>query len=142
MVVFASDGNPNTIGDGPANNASPDGSQASMDPAVTQANLLKTVEGAHVLSLGIGDELSTGNLERISGPGDVISSGFATLAQDLAELAEELCGGTITITKLIDEDGNLNDASDQEEAGGWEFEIRNQGGSLLAEPVTESGDGK
>lgn len=122
MVIFASDGNPNTIGNGPGDNASPDGSVAAMNPAVTVANSLKTNQNAHILSLGIGDALSTSNLEKISGPGDVISSDFANLANDLAELAAQLCGGTITTTKLVDHDSNPNTAPING-GSGWNFNV-------------------
>jgi len=122
LVVFASDGLPNTIGNGPADNAAPDGSIAAMNPAVTAANAVKA-DGTRIITLGIGDNLSTANLERISSADAVITSDFSNLAASLAELANELCGGTITVQKLVDADGNLNTPDDQTPVEDWEFDI-------------------
>lgn len=122
MVIFASDGNPNRAGTGPTYDASPDGSPAAMNPAITQANAIKTA-GTHILTLGIGDNLDVANLEAISGSGDVITSDFSNLATKLADLAAELCGGTITAKKLVDADGDLNTTDDQTPAEGWTFDV-------------------
>jgi hypothetical protein len=52
---------------------------------------------------------------------DVISSDFSTLASDLATLAAELCGGTITVHKTIDGDGDLGTTGDQTSGASWTF---------------------
>ncbi len=119
MVIFASDGNPNRVDNGT------DVSEAqAVNEAILVANALKqSPTSAHMLALGIGNDLDVANLEKVSGPGDVITSGFDTLAEDLAELANTLCGGTITTTKLIDQDGNLNTVNDQTPAQNWSFDI-------------------
>ena len=41
-----------------------------------------------------------------------ITPEFEDLAEDLAQLAIDLCGETITIRKVIDEDGDLSTSED------------------------------
>ena len=116
LVIFASDGNPNRTGN-PAVSAS---ESVALDAAVTVANSLKS-SGTRIITLGIGDQLDVANLEAISSADAVYTSNFSTLATDLAALASELCGGTITVTKLIDADSNLETAGDRSPASGWTF---------------------
>lgn len=128
LVIFASDGNPTfRIGGG---NGS-DVTQANIDAAATRANAIKT-SGTRILALGIGNDLDTNNLKAISGPSantgnvltsDVITSNFATLATDLATFARQTCGGTITVQKLIDADGNINTTDDRTPANNWNFNV-------------------
>jgi uncharacterized repeat protein (TIGR01451 family)/LPXTG-motif cell wall-anchored protein len=134
LVIFASDGNPNTIGNGPADNASPDGSPAAMNPAITVANAIKS-SGARMLAIGIGNDLNTANLQAIAGPNtntgniltsDVITTDFNTLAGQLNTFASQSCGGTVTVTKKIDADGNLGTTGDQTVASGWTFNVGGQ----------------
>jgi hypothetical protein len=100
-----------------------------------------------MLALGIG--LTGGSLDRlkaISGPNantgnvltsDVITTDFSQLAASLATFASQTCGGTITTTKYIDADGNLNTTNDQTLAGaGWTFDIN--GGSNPAATQTDA----
>jgi uncharacterized protein YegL len=134
LVIFATDGDPttsNTVG-------GIDTSQPNdhLDPAVVVANTIKT-SGKRILAIGIGmSDSSLPRLEAISGPNDdtgdvltsdVITSDFNTLATDLAEFASQTCGGTITTTKLIDADGNVNTTDDRTPAANWQFDI--DGGS-------------
>jgi len=118
LVIFASDGNPNRTGN-PATVAS---ESVALDAAVTVANSLKS-SGTRIITLGIGDQLDTANLEAISSADAVYTSNFSTLATDLAALASELCGGTITVTKLVDADSNLDTTGDRSPASGWTFTI-------------------
>lgn len=117
LVVFASDGNPNRVDNGTSVSE-----VIAVDQAVQVANTIKA-GGTKVIALGIGNNLDTANLQAISSVSDVITSDFATLAADLAELASELCGGTITITKLIDADGKANTTNDRTPAQNWQFDI-------------------
>ena len=110
VIVFASDGNP-TASDGPLSH---------LEDAIVEANAAKT-DGIHIIALGIGSELDVDSLFALSTPDSVITSAFATLAADLAELAEELCGGTITVHKVVDADGDLNTTGDQTDGAGWTF---------------------
>ena len=93
LVIFTSDGNPNTI--------SPSGTGTDESTAVAEAvviaNLIKK-NGAKILALGIGDQLNTANLQAISGPkigtdlsADVVISDFDTLASALAAFAANTC---------------------------------------------------
>ena len=135
LIVFASDGNPNTRGGhthlGHAAATASVSEQDAMSWASAEANDLRA-QGVRIVTLGIGDDLDTNNLITISGPvvsppnpinanTDVITTGFGTLAFALAELAEELCGGTITVHKLIDADGNLGTTGDQSDGPNWTF---------------------
>lgn len=143
LVIFATDGDPttsNTVGGTDTNQPN-----AHLDPAIVAANTIKS-SGTRVLALGIG--LGGGSLDRlkaISGPNantgnvltsDVISSDFSSLAADLAEFAEQTCGGTITTKKLIDADGNVNTTNDRTPASNWTFDIN--GGSNPAATQTDA----
>lgn len=127
LIIFASDGDPTTSNGGGVDTDQPN---AHLAPAVTQADAIKTA-GTRILALGIGNP-TVSRLQAISGPlvntgnvttSDVITSNFSTLAADLATFANQTCGGTITTTKLIDVDGNLNTTGDQTVASGWTFDI-------------------
>jgi hypothetical protein len=85
------------------------------------ANEIK-LDNIRILTLGIGDNLSASNLSQISGPivdqgmadSDVVTTDFDQLAQDLADLAYELCAGKILAQVQIDgnADGDLDDELD------------------------------
>lgn len=122
LVVFASDGNANKFG----NPAEPPGGERDETGAVAAAadvaNDMKS-DGITILPFAIGVALDIENLEAISGAGDVVETDFDTLAEDLAALATELCGGTISVTKFIDEDGNLGNVDDITPGEGWTFTV-------------------
>ena len=128
LVVFASDGNANR----------PTNATEGLELAIAKANEIKN-SGTRILALGIGDNLNANNLKAISSPDAVYTSGFDTLADDLALLAQELCGGTITIKKLVDMDNNLSTKDDQLPASGWTFEI--EGASTNAVLKVTGADG-
>lgn len=90
LIVFASDGNPNRIGGHDTNPVTSPGEAASLDAAIEEANLAKGA-GIRIITLGIGNDLDTSSLEDISSADALITSDFDTLADDLAELAAELC---------------------------------------------------
>jgi hypothetical protein len=123
LYIFASDGNPNMYGDGPT----PAGEPEAVERAVEDANEIKSY-GVRIITLGIGDNLKPANLKAISSDDAYYSSGFDTLADDLAAIAEELCGGTITVRKFVD-------GSPAED---WEFSASVTGGS--ADPTSDSTD--
>jgi uncharacterized repeat protein (TIGR01451 family) len=143
LVIFATDGDPTASSAGSNDTNQPNG---HLQPAVIQANTIKN-SGTRIMALGIGSP-TLSRLQAISGPSantgnvltsDVITTNFAELAADLAEFAEQTCGGTITTTKLIDADGNLGTTNDRTPASGWSFDIN--GGSNPA-PVVTLADGK
>jgi len=116
LIVFASDGRPNKV-----NGSSEFNRRAALAAAVVEADAAKAA-GARIIAIGIGDGLKVNKLEAIaSSPADVHTTGFDSLAQTLADLAEELCGGTIAVTKLIDADGDLATTDDQDPGEGWTF---------------------
>ncbi len=97
LYVIASDGNPNRYGDTPTTASE----SVAVAEAVEDANEIK-LDGVRIITLGIGDSIDADNLKAISSNDAYYSSGFDTLADDLAEIAQELCGGTITVRKLVD----------------------------------------
>jgi hypothetical protein len=89
--------------------------------AVVEADAAKAA-GARIIAVGIGNRQLADNLEAIaSSSDDVYTSDFENLGQTLTDIAIELCGGTITVRKLIDADGNLATTDDQTPAEGWLF---------------------
>lgn len=132
LVIFASDGNPTVNNDNSNNSSQTDPDDLSR--AVTVADSIKVDDGTRIITIGIGNDLDTANLEAISGPGAVYSSGFDTLAADLASIATELCGGTINVHKVIDRDGNLETTDDQSAGEGWDF-------TVAGTPETTDGSG-
>jgi len=122
LIVFASDGNPtvNNGSGGQNTGGTTDGND--LINAITMANTIKT-SGTRVIALGIGGNLNTDNLRAISSADAVYTSDFETLSADLADIATELCGGTITVKKLVDADGNLDTTDDQFPSSGWTFDI-------------------
>ncbi len=122
LVVFATDGNPTArYGHSPNPTAETNIAEyLAMVEAVAEADLIRGA-GTRILTLGIGNDLDTNNLLALSGAGAVYTSGFGDLAAELADLAAELCGGTITATKVIDLDGNPATTGDQSDGVGWTF---------------------
>ncbi len=121
LVIFASDGNPNTINNATGGYTSVSESTA-VSAAVTVANSIKS-SGTRILAIGIGNGLDAANLQAIASPNSVFLSNFSTLATDLASIAREQCGGTITVKKIYDVDGNLGTTNDQAPASGWDFTV-------------------
>jgi len=141
LIVFASDGNPNNRGGHTALGHSAGvvsaAESAAMEWAIQEANTAK-LAGVRIVTLGIGggsgesEALDVPNLVAISGPTvsppaaidaatDVILTDFSTLAGKLKDLALELCGGTITVHKTIDGDGDIDTLADQSDGSGWTF---------------------
>jgi hypothetical protein len=124
LVIFASDGDPNTIIGGSGGAAS---TATAVAHAQTIANSLKS-GGTRILVIGISSSPTLVNLEAISGPvvnganiltTDVITTDFSTLAGQLATYATQSCGGTITVHKAIT--GEQNPI-----LSGWHFTINGQ----------------
>ncbi len=135
LVVFASDGNPNRV-----DNGTDVSETQATNEAVLVANNIKTVTGARIIALGIGNDLDTANLQAVSSADAVITSDFAALAQTLADLAATLCGGTITTTKLVDVDGDPSTTGDQTVAENWEFDVN--GSPSNPSPVSTDANGQ
>ena len=94
LIIFASDGNPNTIiPDKYLNN----GVIEALNRAITVADIIKS-NGATILTLGIGSDIFRENLEKISGTTSgpvldnyVILTDFNNLAANLAAIAGSTC---------------------------------------------------
>jgi len=145
LIVLVTDGDPTTYGyptsQGSYGGTEPDA--VDINRATLAANAAKA-QGIRVVALGVGGAPTVANLSLVSGPvvsppatisstTDAITSGFSALAGILANLASELCGGTITVHKVIDADGNLGTTGDQTASGndvaGWVFSLSVSGGS-------------
>jgi uncharacterized repeat protein (TIGR01451 family) len=121
LIIFASDGNPNKYN---PNQGSGNGFvQAALNAAITKANLIKT-GGTRIITLGIGASTTPANLEAISSADAYYSAdNFSGLAETLQEITTSLCGGTITVHKVIDQDGDLETTTDQTDGEGWQFTV-------------------
>ena len=123
LIIFTSDGNPNRIGNSPSVEAT---EAAAVAAAVVEANAAKSA-GIRILTIGIGggtgqyEGLNPDNLIAISCSNALWMTDFDELADTLAELASVLCGGTITVHKIIDCDGDYNTTNDQSDGGNWTF---------------------
>lgn len=123
LIVFASDGEPNRYGN-PAQGSSSGFDSTSFAAAVAEANSIKG-SGIKIITLGIGVSGSNANnLKALSDSDDYYdASSFSTLQTTLAQLASDLCGGTVTVTKLIDADGDLQTTNDQTPGDDWDFTV-------------------
>lgn len=153
LVIFVSDGTPNTIGDA----ATAVDGNASIEEAAAEAggiaNTLKA-EGAHIVAIGVAglnDDIGADLLRSLSGDDDLETSGLATgdffigeftdLERIIDQFARDLCGGTATINSIIDADGDLATTSDQTPAVGWPIEIDRTNGEfdLSSDATNENG---
>ena len=127
-MVFITDGNPNTIGNGPGNNASPDGSTTAVNPAIAIANGMKT-DGTKMFGIAVGGSINLNPIKAITNEtayngsnfptaGYVLIDDYAELTQQLKELAVDLCAPSLTITKLAD----TPDTQGFQPANGWTFD--------------------
>jgi PKD repeat protein len=134
LIIFASDGDPTAYGNNPVyTNVTAD---VAMPYAITVANAIKTA-GIRIATIGIGASVNSDNLKAISSADAYYSaSDFSTLAAALAQIASELCGGTITVHKIIDVDGDLLTTGDQIDGtptsdlvANWRYDLNVSGGS-------------
>jgi uncharacterized repeat protein (TIGR01451 family) len=138
LVVFFTDGNPTAHLD---NSGDPviDGTSSSqianaLAEAIPEANAVKA-QGSHIFVVGIpNDTVDEGNVQAVSGPDQYpddttdlgkadynILSNINELTGALEDIVTELCGGTITVHKVIDQDGNTATTDDQTDGAGWTF---------------------
>ena len=126
LIVFTSDGNPTTS----------DGPLSHLEDAIVEANAAKTAD-IRIITLGIGNDVNASNLQQISSADAYYGAAdFGQLADTLHGLVTDLCGGTITMQKLIDADGNIATTDDQSPASGWEFDVN----GTASDPVPGSTD--
>lgn len=135
LAIVVTDGNPNTVS-AKQPGQYPDGSTQAVNPAITQANVMKA-RGTHVLVIAVGeldlapivaisgDEAFTG--DNLATAGYATTDSYETLAQDLKALALALCGGEVVVDKLID----------GEHIPGWTFSAASTG---IAPATRTTGD--
>jgi uncharacterized protein YegL len=132
LVVFMTDGNPNTYVGGPAASETQAGWERSIGPAVASANRVKT-QGSRIFALGVGAALSSadsvGRLQAVSGTSEfptpnnnfftadfTLNHDFTQFEAALSTIVSRLCGSSLEITKEVqDHNGDIVDAS------GWSF---------------------
>ena len=136
LIIFASDGNPTASNTGGGNDTGQP--NAHLDATVNEANAAKA-SGIRILTIGIGADLTVTNLHKISSEDATFTTGFDTLAQVLAGIASSSCGGTVTVQKVIDTDGNIGTTADQTTTcpivTDWAFAAAtNEAGDTVAPP--------
>jgi len=131
LIVMVTDGDPTASTAGPNSTSDPN---VHLAPAVVAANAAKSSSSSdpiRIVTVGVGAATQS-RLIAISGPSvhppdpisatiDVILGDFDELAEALGDLADAFCGGTITVHKIIDDDGNLGTTGDQSDGVGWTF---------------------
>ena len=158
MIVFSSDGVPTVFNhpDSVDPIQSGEGTTTPVDAqwlieleaGVEHANDAKNA-GIHIEAFGIELSESFGEasfaLEQIAGPGAVTTSSFDTFSQDLRDLAITLCGGTITVNKLFDADGDLlgtpGDQTPADETNPVTFVATTDLGQFVASQLATGSDG-
>ncbi|MCH8850989.1 MAG: VWA domain-containing protein, partial [Chloroflexi bacterium] len=143
LLVIFTDGDPTTsVTVGGTDTSQPN---AHLAPAIAAADAAKTSSSSapiRIVAVGVAGA-SPARLAEISGPNvaagsvaldtDVVTGEFGELAGILSGLAIELCGGTLTVHKVVDADGSLITTGDQTAAGsqveGWTFGLTVTGGS-------------
>lgn len=125
VIVFASDGWPNSIGghEGEPLELYYPSAGPSLNRAILEANAAKA-DGIRIFALGVGQDIqSSSNLELISSPDAVFLTGFEDLANTLVGLANELCAvSELEVIKFYDANANgIND--DGLEINGWQVDV-------------------
>ncbi len=123
LIIFSSDGQPNLYGPNGSLGSGGAVDQNALDAAVTQANIIKNA-GTRIITLGIGSSVNQSNMVAVSSNDAYYSaSDFSQLPTILDGIAGDLCGSTIAVTKIIDQDGNLQTTGDQTTGMGWQFNV-------------------
>lgn len=121
VIVLASDGQPNTYGTSGSAPQSP--ITPALNAAIARANIIKT-GGTRIVTLGIGSNVNVAHLQAVASPGDYFTTAnFSTVGAALQDISDEMCGGTITVKKIIDADGNLATTNDQTPGNNWNFGV-------------------
>ncbi len=135
LMVFITDGNPNTTNSSTPGQYS-DGAKAAVDPAITQANIMKG-KLTKMFGIAVGSNITPNPIKAVTN--DVLynpparrpnfanaglpttTTSYDKLKADLEQIAADLCGSTVKITKKIDTpdtDGFVNaDATNK-----WTFD--------------------
>ena len=153
LVIFVSDGTPNTTGNQATHvNGNADIVDGAAAAAVI-ADSLKTA-GSHILAVGVAglnDGAGTALMQSVSGSdnledvglveGDLFIGEFIDLGPLIESFTRDLCGGSATITSLIDADGDLSTTNDQSPAVGWPINIDRASGdfSVTGDVTSDAG---
>ena len=141
LAIFVTDGDPNAYNSGAKHvTISNSSSGASLDNAITEANIVKTA-GTRMLVVGVGNGITSNaskeRLKKISGPvlattptalvGKTINdvdavafSDFAALGAFLRSVVTSLCGNSVTIQKLA----QTSSGADYVPATGWDVTVQ------------------
>jgi uncharacterized repeat protein (TIGR01451 family) len=137
VVVLLTDGNPTYSGDPRDGGNGADTTFAEVEAGVLSANAVKAANPAlKLVGIAIGERASVDNLGAVTGPvlGDdlFLAASFGDLQAKLQELATRLCGGTLTVKKLVAGPDGFRPA------GGWAFTVA---GASPASAVTDEQTG-
>lgn len=133
LVVFVTDGDPNTYTNAagtPVYDTGPSGSlENATNAAVDAANVVKAA-GSRVFAIGVGSAVdnpqSAARLERVSGSTEgtnpltadyILVSDFADLRVELSGIVARLCGSSLIVTKYT----TKAHGGPWEKAPGWRF---------------------
>lgn len=136
LVVFMTDGDPNTIGDVNGSGTSGATDTVATAAAKVYSDQLKTA-GNRMLAVGIGttNDGQKGRLKQISGPNlvttigatdtindfdAVVTDSFDDLTAAMKRVAASLCGGSVTIRKYSD----FEDPNDYQPVEDWLFSAK------------------
>ena len=126
-MIFITDGNPNTTRTSTPGQYS-DGAKEAVDPAITIANSMKGLN-TKMFGIAVGNNITLNPIRAITNQtayngtnfptaGYVQTTDYAALAQQLKELAVDLCAPSLTITKEVKTPANPNYVT----ANGWTFD--------------------
>ncbi len=125
LLVVLTDGQPTVHGSG--SSLDPFTEDADIDAGIASANLVKS-DGTRVFAVGIGADIDTAALSLVSGgtpwsgsnlaSADYATTSFGQLAATLRAAVSDLCGGTISVQKVM-RDGSGAEVPES----GWRFEL-------------------
>ncbi|MFN0148077.1 MAG: vWA domain-containing protein [Dehalococcoidia bacterium] len=138
LIIIVTDGDPTYRGYPAAVDTGGDTDQEDIDGGVTAANLAKSSTAPiRIVAAGITGA-TVANLILISGPtlgSDYTIGGFDSLAATLSGLANDLCGGTVTVTKVADTNGNGVQDAGETTVDGWHFNATVSAGTITPNPA-------
>lgn len=125
LVVFITDGNPNTTNTSSGGQYA-DGSPQAVNPAIAIANGMKG-SGTHILGLAVGS-ISPTPIQAISSTtgydgsnfpdaGYMLAANYAAVQGALEAISTELCGGNVVVHKQYGENWDATTPG----GAGWEF---------------------
>lgn len=132
LIIFASDGHPTS--DGTSGNVP----GTALDNAIIAANDIKG-DGTRIITIGVSRGVNEENMMDISSEDAYHDATDAEgLAAVLSEIADDICGGTITVHKVIDQDGDLETENDQAAGPDWDFTVADSDETTDETGVTEA----